>query len=344
MAIYDVDGNIVSDSSTDSILGFDRVYSYVNPYLECVRKTLNNDGSFSDSTTRCVIYLPKDGLVEVRMQKNSGMFKVAKISGSSVTWMDSEWSYYQTRYVGDGVSNYYALVAVTPDGTSALTIDGALDKIAVYQFVDIGEKYPIKSKLNGKTVACIGDSITQGRFRKFATTGLTWSAAKPFPDLIAEVANDMNAGNYGIGGALVATTLTPWMSLATTCTRVNGYDVVFICGGTNDYGNNVPRTTFISAYQTVINTLKSNNTEVVACTPVYRTSKTGKNNQGLTLLDYCNIIKELAASSNIKCIDLYTLTNDGKFITYCPDGLHPNEVGHKIMADLIVQQYDILSN
>lgn len=343
MAIYDVDGNIIVENDVSPILCYTRVYDYINPLLVCERKDLNDNGTTTSSTTRCLIYLPKHGTVEVRVQKYSGMFKVAKVSGSTVTWLDSDWSYYYTRYIGDGSSTYYAVVAVSPDGSSTITVDDALDRIAVYQFVDVGEKRKIVSSLNGKTVAFIGDSITSGRFRKYASSGLTWTATKPFGGLIAEVANDMDYGNYGIGGALVATTLDSWKSLVTNCSKVTGYNVVFICGGTNDYGNNVPSSTFTTAYQTVVDTLKANNTEVVAVTPVYRTSKTGANTQGLTLQDYCTIIKNVATAKNIKCIDLYPLTNDGVFINYVPDGLHPNEIGHKIMADLIISQYESLS-
>ena len=341
MIIYDGNGNAI-ETTPGSINCFNRVFSYINPLLTCERKDLNNDGSTSSSTTRCLIHLPKHGPVEVRQQKASGMFKVAKVNGSTVTWLDSEWSYYTTRYIGDGASTYYAVVAAASAGTSTISVDNAMDYIAVYQFVDIGEKREIASSLNGKTVAFIGDSITQGRFRKFATTGLTWTATKPFGGLIAEVANDMNFGNYGIGGATVASAVDTWKALVNNCSKVSGYDVVFICGGTNDYGNNVAGTTFVTAYNTVIDTLKSQNTEVVAVTPVYRTSKTGANTQGLTLQDYCTLIKQCATTKGIGCIDLYPLTNDGVFITYCPDGLHPNEIGHEIIADLILKQYEKL--
>ena len=344
MAIYDINGNVISyvhNELEGGSMCFNRVYSYINPLLTCERKLLNNDGTKSDSTTRCLITLPKHGSVEVKQQKNSKMFKVAKVNGSTVTWLDSVWSYYSTRYIGDGSSVYYAQVAVSSEGTSELTIDAALDGIAVYQFIDIGERREFISKLNGKHIAFIGDSITQGRFRKFSDSGLTWTATKPFGSIIAEYANDMDYGNYGIGGALVTTKVNAWMALVNNCSKVVGYDTVFICGGTNDYGNNVSSSDFTTAYNTVVDTLKANNSEVIACTPVYRTSKTGSNTQGLTLEDYCTIIKNVAVTKNINYIDLYPLTNDGVFITYCPDGLHPTENGHKIMADLILKQYEM---
>ena len=344
MAVYDIDGNVISASDSSTVLGFNRVYSYANPYLLFEMKDLNNSGQLVDSTSTCVIHLPKNDCVEVRTRMLSGQFKIAKVLNGSVTWLVSSWSYYYYRYIGDRQSDYYCIVSLSPGAdVSEITVDRARARISVFTFHDIGCKYVAPSSLNKKHVAVIGDSITQGIFRKYASTGLDSEAVKPFGSLIAEVACDTNYGNFGIGGATVSNVIGSWESLVTNCSKVNGYDVVFICGGTNDYGNNASSSTFTTAYQTVVDTLKANNTEVVACTPVYRTSKTGTNTQGLTLQDYCNIIKSIATSKSIKCIDLYALTNDGVFITHCPDGLHPNEIGHKIIADLIIEQYDVLT-
>ena len=100
MPVYDINGNEIGGGTSHQILSYNRVFAYINPQLTCERKTLNNDGTLSNSTTECVIHLPKTGCVEVRAHKYSGMFKVAKVSGSTVTWIDSSWSYYHTRYVG----------------------------------------------------------------------------------------------------------------------------------------------------------------------------------------------------------------------------------------------------
>ena len=100
MAVYDINGNEIGGGGTSQkILTFDRVYDYINPNLLCEMKDLNNDGTLSTSTNRCVIHLPRNGTVEVKVQKLSCKFKVAKVSGSTVTWLDSDWSYYCTRYI-----------------------------------------------------------------------------------------------------------------------------------------------------------------------------------------------------------------------------------------------------
>ena len=321
-------------------IGFSRTYSYLNPLLTFERKDLNNDGTTSASTTRCIAVLPNEGNVEVKQQTYMGAFKIAKVSGSTVTYLVDDWSYYSYRYVGDGESTYYVIIAQSDTPSSSITTAQAAHYIAVYLFTDVGTDVKEYWLLNDKKIAFIGDSVTQGRFAKYGTT-LNWTTSKPFGELVAEAVGDDNYGNFGIGGALVYN--NDWKSLYANCGKVSGYDVVFVCGGTNDYGNNVSQDNFTAAYTYVIETLMSNNTEVVVCTPVYRTSKTGTNTQGLYLWDYCDIEKSIAATKNIKVIDQYTLTNNNKFVSYLPDGLHPNEKGHRIMADNILREYNRLS-
>lgn len=331
-----INANIEADKAR---VGFTREYSFINPLLTYECKDLQDDGTILSSTTRCLVKLPSTGCVEVKQQRYPGCFKIAKIYNGTVTWLVNDWSYYSYRYVGDGLSTYYLVIANSANTSSTIDIDAAEHNIAVYLFVDVGRNLTRYCKLSGKKVAFIGDSITQGRFAKYGTT-LNWTTAKPFGALVAEEACDVDYGNFGIGGALVFN--SDWKSLYANCEKVSGYDVVFVCGGTNDYGNNVSEEDFINAYTYVVETLLSNNTDVVVCTPIYRTSKTGKNTVGLTLLDYVDFEKEIAESHNLKVIDQYTLTNNSKFINYLPDGLHPNEMGHRLMADNIIKEYDRL--
>jgi lysophospholipase L1-like esterase len=121
-----------------------------------------------------------------------------------------------------------------------------------------------------------------------------------------------------------------------TCSDVNGYDVVILCGGTNDYGNNTTEATFRTAFQHVLDTLTANNTKVIVATPVTRTNRTAQNSAGLYLSDYCTMEKELAEAMNLQVIDLNTLTNTDTFKATLNDGLHPNEMGQRIIADLIL--------
>lgn len=324
-------------------IGIHRTYTNVKPIITFEPKTIANDGTISASDTDVLVTLPNTGWVEVKADANPVQFKVAKVTGGVVTFLVPEWSYYSYRYCGDGVSDYYALVTKSPGasaGDSVMTL--ARLYLAVYLYVDEGAAYENGYYLSGKRLAFIGDSITQGRFDKDgdASHKLETTTSKFFGELVAEMAGDDDVGNFGIGGARVSGNL--WLSLLTNCGKVSGYDVVFVCGGTNDYGGNVAEETFRSAYTTVVDTLIAANTEVVCCTPVYRTNKTGANTAGLWLSDYAAIIREIAAAKGCKCIDLLAFTSDGCFSRFCPDGLHPNEMGHKVMADWIVQECDRL--
>ena len=340
--VNDSEQNIPANGSkAKALVGFNRSYSYINPTLTYERKMLQEDGTLANSTTKCIAKLPATGCIEIKQQRYFGCFKVAKVQNGTVTWLVNDWSYYSYRYVGDGLSTYYLIVANSENTESTIYTNDAESNIAVYTFTDAGKDVKQFYYLNGKKVAFIGDSITQGRFAKYGTT-LNWTTPKPFGGLIAETIGDDNYGNYGIGGALVYN--SDWKSLYANCDKVSGYDVVFVCGGTNDYGNNVSEANFTTAYTYVIETLMANNTEVVACSPVYRTSKTGTNTQGLYLYDYGDIIKTIASTKGIKYIDLYTLTNNNKFINYLPDGLHPNEIGHRLMAENILNEYNKLSS
>lgn len=342
MRIYDIDGKDILNESKS--LSFERNYSFLNGLLTCEQKTIDTTtGALSDSAIRCVIHLPKHGCIEVKQARFNGKFKLLKVSNGTVTYLTpgTDWWYYTIHYVGDDVSNYYALVANSDNDTTNITPTSALSYIHVYSFSDAGDKTDIVTSLSGKHIAFFGDSITQGRFQKYTSSGLDFTAAKPFGVLVGETVGDMNFGNFGIGNATVGS--NDWKSLVTNKDKITGYDIVFICAGTNDYGFNTTSTAFTNAYSSIVETLKSNNTEVVCCSPVYRTSKTGKNSAGLDLWDYCNLIKNVAQTKGCKYIDMYTPTNDGKFITYCPDGLHPNEMGHKIMADIILEEYEKLS-
>jgi len=324
-------------------IGLHRTYANIKPLLTFERKTITASG-IEDSATDCLVSLPNCGWVEVKQDGQSVQFKIAKVTDGVVSFPVADWCYYTHRYWGDGESSYYALVTASPGATAGMDIVKlARLYLGVYTFVDEGATYEHGYSLTGKHLAFIGDSITQGRFDKDgdASHGLETTTSKSFCELVAEISGDDDVGNFGIGGALVANTAgDPWKSLLTNCGKVSGYDTVFICGGTNDYGNNVTAEAFRAAYTTVVETLMANNTEVVCCTPVYRTSKQGANSQSLWLVDYAAIIREIAEAKGIKCIDLLALTSDGCFTRFCPDGLHPNEMGHKVMADWIVREYD----
>jgi hypothetical protein len=123
--------------------------------------------------------------------------------------------------------------------------------------------------------------------------------------------------------------------------------------GTNDWYNNVPLGSFATLndntqfYSAVYNTFRifreaNPETPVLVATPLQRfyatENRTSVNALGYTLLNYCEVIKEIAALFAFNVIDL----NAGSRITYenrtkyLSDGLHPNELGGKLIGNELV--------
>lgn len=65
-----------------------------------------------------------------------------------------------------------------------------------------------------------------------------------------------------------------------------------------------------------------------------------KNSLGYSLEDVANAIKEVCRVNNILVFDLYSNCNintNEDCIKYIPDGLHPTEEYHEILADKIYE-------
>lgn len=320
--------------------GYSRQYTDISHLLNWEKKAVT-DGEATEVTTAIMAELPRWGCFEVKLNdpNTNWFFRVFKQdkAGAWTELTDPDGCYYAYRQHAnlDATSNYRYYVQVEMSDGS--TIDEySAHAIRAFTFDDVGVKHSkYNHKLHGKKIAVIGDSIVQGRMCKHGTK-VNMATAKPWSHHIAEACN-VEPANFGIGGARVQN--NDWKSLYKTCENVSGYDVVFVCAGTNDYGGNVAETAFQSAFTHVVETLKANNTEVVVCTPVYRTNKTAANSAGLTLPGYCNIEKEIAAANGMRVLDLYTLTNTSAFKATLTDGLHPDEVGQKMIADIVLDNY-----
>ena len=121
-----------------------------------------------------------------------------------------------------------------------------------------------------------------------------------------------------------------------------------MCAGTNDYKASGVYTTeenFKNAYGAVLDALVANNTKVYAVTPTRRAESINEtNNGGLTLHDYAEFVKSVAADKNVTVIDLYAMSvGNDEFVASLADGIHPIEYGQKIIADLILQNVPVES-
>ena len=209
--------------------------------------------------------------------------------------------------------------------------------------------------LTNKKILFLGDSITEG----CGTSG----REKTFCSLIAEKYHAC-CMNYGIGGTRIARQSKPsaeerWDN--DFCSRVSKMqrdaDVIVIFGGTNDYGHgDAPigsmkdRTpdTFYGALHTLYSTLieKYIGTPIVVITPLHRTNEENPRGDGYKETDvgplslFVGIIRQVAEYYSLPVLDLYATSGLQPAVpaikeNYMPDGLHPNDAGHAVLAEKI---------
>lgn len=201
----------------------------------------------------------------------------------------------------------------------------------------------------------LGDSITEG-------CGTTDFATKPYHQLIAKKYGMAVARNYGIAGTRFAKQTKPSANPRFDldfCARFSEMDddasLIVVFGGTNDFGHgDAPigeksdRTsdTFYGACHCLMSGLiaKYPDARIVFMTPLHRISEENvvKENglDGAKLEVYVDIIKEVAAYYSLPVIDLWSISGlqprvDVIKEKYVPDGLHPNDLGHERMAEVI---------
>ena len=214
-------------------------------------------------------------------------------------------------------------------------------------------------ELQGKKIAFLGDSITEG----YGASG----EDKTYWRLLGEMTGAETFG-YGIGGTTIARRQIPLEN-----PLVNRYfgsrveelipdaDIVVIFGGTNDFGGSDPslgfitdRTedTFYGAYHCLIRKLVDRypNGKIVIATPLHRmteddyTYNEQAGRRGGTLLRYVRAIREIAEFYGLSVADLYRNCPlqprmPGHKQRYMPDGLHPNDAGHVRIAEAFLRYF-----
>lgn len=208
-----------------------------------------------------------------------------------------------------------------------------------------------------KTMNILGDSITWGYN---PNTGE--QIEKNYSILLKERLNLKELRNYGINSSTLADNK---ISYEPMCNRYKNMDdnadIVAIFGGTNDYGreyfevqlgkiNDLGTATIYGALNNMCIGLKQKypNSVIFFITPIQRAyidrgcnfkyATNIKNRLKYSLEDVANAIKEVCKKNNILVFDLYNncdINTIEDYIKYIPDGLHPTEEYHKILANKI---------
>ena len=203
-------------------------------------------------------------------------------------------------------------------------------------------------ELKGKKINFLGDSITQGVGVK--------EVPNRFVNRLAAALELAEARNYGISGTRFARQVNPTVDNPRFdmdfCSRVETMDedadVIIVFGGTNDFGHgDAPfGTASDRTPDTFCHTLMSSLIErypgkvIVFMTPLHRASEETPDRKGHILVDYVDVIKETARYYSLPVLDLFAMSGiqpREQIIRerFCPDGLHPNDDGHSILADRI---------
>lgn len=197
----------------------------------------------------------------------------------------------------------------------------------------------------------LGDSITQGHG--------TTSPDKIFHQIIKEKCEMACAYNYGVSGTRIARQTGPseaclvWdldFILRAEIMERN-VDAVVVFGGTNDYGHGDARFgtlesediyTFCGAVNVLITKLENDfpNAKIIFMTPLHRVNETyPKAPDGKILSDYADAIRAICAKRHVSVIDLFQINPlDPTDAELVPDGLHPSDKGHEIMAQVIAEE------
>ena len=210
-----------------------------------------------------------------------------------------------------------------------------------------------------KILNVLGDSITQG------------ASASDYSRIYHQVLKELGAfkqvRSYGVGGTRIARQFHPsacadwdrnFIMRAKEMDKCA--DMVLVFGGTNDYGHgDAPfgeigdntEDTFCGACKVLFENLRADfpNATIIVLLPLHRVNEDNiygefgnKATRVGTLEDYSNALKTVAEQFNFPVCslrgDALLNPNDPQLnAKYFSDGLHPNDAGHKLLAERIFE-------
>lgn len=196
-------------------------------------------------------------------------------------------------------------------------------------------------------ICFFGDSITAGV-----------GASAPFHVDVKQALNAI-CYNWGVGSTGYVTTFTGTVrsgqgvegqgasvtvlgnnNVFSVMQTVASFDACVIEAGTNDWGSNVPLADFRTAVGSALDYAQSVTPKVCALSPIRRESASGVNGLSLTLAQYGEVIREECEARGIAFIDGYDIAlnpnNAVSKTAFFADGIHPNNAGHKRIAQAVL--------
>ncbi len=213
-------------------------------------------------------------------------------------------------------------------------------------------KKGIIMELKGLKINFLGDSITEGH----GTSNKEYA----FWNVLGREEGAIVRG-YGVGGTRFSIQKKPSanprhdLDFQMRAREMDkDADMVVVFGGTNDFGHGdaplgqfTDRTpdTFYGACHTLFTYLIETYPEatIVIMTPLHRCNEDNLRGDGFKaeevapLSTYVKIIKEVAEYYSLPLLDMWSVSGIQPRVPvikqkYCPDGLHPNDAGHALMA------------
>ena len=210
-------------------------------------------------------------------------------------------------------------------------------------------------KLEGKIVNFLGDSITEG-------AGAT-DYSRVYHQILKNKYILKTARNYGLGGSRIARQKQPSAipsydyDFLQRADEMESADIIVVFGGTNDWGHgdsifydedSASEYTFCGACNMLFKKLKQKYpfAVILALSPLRRIgdgSPLGEGNRqnGHPLRDYVEEMKRNAEKHNVFFINLFEKLDyfDPNNVAignkYLIDGIHPSDLGHAIIADVV---------
>ncbi len=184
-------------------------------------------------------------------------------------------------------------------------------------------------------IACIGDSITEG-------AGITWQSKKSYPVQLDSILGPgysvLNAGRSG-ATLLKESNLPYWICNEFYNVFAFEPDIVIIKLGTNDSKPfNWNEENYLKDLQSMVDTLNSipSRPQIYLCFPAPAFNNAWGISDSVIRKGVIPSIEKIAKANNLKVIDLYQPLIG--HVEFFPDSIHPNEVGAKVMAEVIARE------